>query len=198
MPIKICKMMILQKRHNAFPDKHRSVLQENKPFVQVCHHGLKRQRGHWSIELFQSKRCAIQLAAERSGRRELDLESNWVLAVKFSSEAVADALSQFEQETPQYNSPLVRGANTDRDGDKQLWQYNGPALPLLKADKDGILQVSAWTEKIDTWHSKTSSERGTTREDCLNCSAYLSADSSDQTIMYASQWAGRNILCDAT
>ena len=77
MPIKIRKMMILQKRHNAFLDKHRSVLQENKPFVQVCHHGLKRQRGHWSIELFQSKRCAIQLAAERSGRKAGSSKGKW-------------------------------------------------------------------------------------------------------------------------
>lgn len=149
----------VQKRYKAFLDKCGSVLEENKQFVlawandksdpQVCHHGLKRERGHWSIELSQSKRRAIELAAERSGRRELDPESNQVLAVKFSPEAVADALTQFEQETPQYKPPLVRGANTDIDGDKQMWQYNGPALPLLKADKDGILQVSAWTEKID-------------------------------------------------
>ena len=62
---------------------------------------------------------------------------------------MADALTQFEQETPHYKPPLVREANTDIDGDKWTWQYNGPALPLLKADKDGILQVSAWTEKID-------------------------------------------------
>ena len=47
------------------------------PFVQVCHHGLKRQRGHWSIELFQSKRCAIQLAAERSGRKAGSSKGKW-------------------------------------------------------------------------------------------------------------------------
>ena len=74
---KIRKMTILQERYNAFLDKHRSVLEENKPFVQVCHHGLKRQRGHWSIELFQSKRCAIQLAAERSGRKAGSSKGKW-------------------------------------------------------------------------------------------------------------------------
>ena len=66
-----------KQRYKAFLEKHRSDLEENKLSVQVCKNGLKRRRGQWSIELFQSKRCAIQLAAERSGRKAGSSKGKW-------------------------------------------------------------------------------------------------------------------------
>ena len=79
----------------------------------------------------------------------MDKETNAILAVEFSPEEVADALTKCEQETRQWRPPLVRNQwRTNKRGDMEVWQYNGPALPLLKVDKDGIPQVSAWIENI--------------------------------------------------
>ena len=79
---------------------------------------------------------------------EDDSESNRVLTVKFSSEAVPEALTQCEQETRRFKTPLVRGDNTDKDGDKQMWYFHGPAPPLFKVDNNFIPQVSAWSESV--------------------------------------------------
>ena len=77
-----------KERYKAFREKHRLDPEEKKPIVQVCQHGYKRQRGHWSIELFESKRGAIDLTATRSKRKELESQSYRVLAVQFSTEAL--------------------------------------------------------------------------------------------------------------
>ena len=79
---------------------------------------------------------------------EDDSESNRVPAVKFSPEAVPEALTQCEQETRRFKTPLVRGDNTDKDGDKQMWYFHGPAPPLFKVDNNFIPQVSAWSESV--------------------------------------------------
>ena len=79
---------------------------------------------------------------------EDDPESNRVVAVKFSSEAVAEALTQCEQETRRFKTPLARGDITDKDGDKQMWYFHGPTPPLFKVDNNFIPQVSAWSESV--------------------------------------------------
>ena len=71
-----------------------------------------------------------------------------VLAVKSSSEAVPEALTQCEQETRRFKTPLVRGDNTDKDEDKQMWYFHGHAPPLFKVDDNFIPQVSAWSESV--------------------------------------------------
>ena len=70
------------------------------------------------------------------------------VAVKFSPEAVPEALTQCEQETRRFKTPLVRGDNTDKDGDKQMWYFHGPAPSLFKVDNNFIPQVSAWSESV--------------------------------------------------
>ena len=119
-----------KERYKAFREKHRLDPEEKKPIVQVCQHGYKRQRGHWSIELFESKRGAIDLTATRSKRKELESQSYRVLAVQFSTEALVEALTQCEAETPKFKTRFVRGHNTDIDLDKQTWHWNGDTLPF--------------------------------------------------------------------
>ena len=121
-----------KERYKAFREKHRLDPEEKKPIVQVCQHGYKRQRGHWSIELFESKRGAIDLTATRSKRKELESQSYRVLAVQFSTEALAEALTQCEAETSKFKTRLVRGHNTDIHLDKQTWHWNGDTLPFFQ------------------------------------------------------------------
>ena len=94
------------------------------------------------------KRRAIQVTAARSRRKELDSQSNRVLAVEFSIEALADALTQWEGETRRFKTQLLRGDNTDIDLDKQMWYWDGPTLPLFRVDNNFIAQVSAWSESV--------------------------------------------------
>ena len=133
-----------KQRYKAFLEKHRSDLEENKLSVQVCQNGYKRQRGYWSIELFENKRRAIELTASKSKRKELESQSYRVLAVQFSIEALADALTQCEEETQKFKTRLVRGYNTDIHLDKQTWYWNGDILPLFQLDK----VVSVWSESV--------------------------------------------------
>ena len=94
------------------------------------------------------KRRAIQVTAARSRRKELDSQSNRVLAVEFSIEALADALTQCEGETRRFKTQLLRGDNTDIDLDKQMWYWNGPTVQLFRVDNNFIAQVSAWSESV--------------------------------------------------
>ena len=137
-----------KERYKAFREKHRLDLEEEKPFVQVCQHGYERQRGHWSIELFECKRRAIELTALRMKRRVLEPQSYRLLAVLFSTEALAKALTQCEKETPKFKTQLLRGHNTDIDLDKQTWYWNGDTLPLFQRDNNFNPQVSAWSESV--------------------------------------------------
>ena len=82
----------------------------------------------WSIELFENKRRAIELTASKSKRKKLESQSYRVLAVQFSIEALADALTQCEEETQKFKMRLVRGYNTDIHLDKQTWYWNGDML----------------------------------------------------------------------
>ena len=137
-----------KERYKAFREKHRLDPEEKKPIVQVCQHGYKRQRGHWSIELFECKRRAIELTALRMKRRVLEPQSYRLLAVLFSTEALAKALTQCEKETPKFKTQLLRGHNTDIDLDKQTWYWNGDTLPLFQRDNNFNPQVSAWSESV--------------------------------------------------
>ena len=119
-----------KQRYKAFLEKHRSDLEENKLSVQVCQNGYKRQ--NWSIELSENKRRAIELTASKSKRKELESQSYRVLAVQFSTEALAEALTQCEAETSKFKTRLVRGHNTDIHLDKQTWYWNGDTLPFFQ------------------------------------------------------------------
>jgi len=131
-----------KQRYKAFLEKHRSDLEENKLSVQVCQNGYKRQ--NWSIELSENKGRANELTASKSKRKELESQSYRVLAVQFSIEALADALTQCEEETQKFKTRLVRGYNTDIHLDKQTWYWNGDILPLFQLDK----VVSVWSESV--------------------------------------------------
>ena len=131
-----------KKRYEEFREKHASDLEEEKPIVQVCQHGYKRQRGRWSIDLFESKRRAIDLTAERMKRRVLESQSYGVLAVEFSTEALAGALIQIEEETPKFKTRLLRAENKDIHCDRRTWSWNDATLPLFSP------QVSARIERV--------------------------------------------------
>ena len=120
-----------KKRYNELREKHAPDLEEEKPIVQVCQHGYKRPRGHWSIDLFESKRRAIDLAAHRMKRRVLESQSYGVLAVEFSTEALAEALIQTEEETQKFKTRLLREENKDIHCDRRTWSWNGPLHCLL-------------------------------------------------------------------
>ena len=131
-----------KKRYEELREKHASEIEEEKPIVQVCQHGYKRPRGHWSIDLFESKRRAIDLAVHRMKRRVLESQSYGVLAVEFSTEALAEALIQTEEETQKFKTRLLREENKDIHCDRRTWSWNGPLLPLFSP------QVSAWIESV--------------------------------------------------
>ena len=139
-----------KQRYKAFLEKHRSDLEENKLSVQVCQNGYKRQ--NWSIELSENKGRANELTASKSKRKELESQSYRVLAVQFSTEALAEALTQCEAETPKFKTRLVRGHNTDIHLDKQTWYWNGDTLPFFQRDNNFIPQVSAWSESVIMQH----------------------------------------------
>ena len=136
-----------KQRYKAFLEKHRSDLEENKLSVQVCQNGYERQRGHWSIELFECKRRAIELTALRMKRRVLEPQSYRLLAVLFSTEALAKALTQCEKETRKFKTQLLREDNKDVHLDKATWYFNDDTLPLFQRDKHGV-KVSAWIESV--------------------------------------------------
>ena len=131
-----------KERYKAFREKHRLDPEEKKPIVQVCQHGYKRPRGHWSIDLFESKRRAIDLTAERMKRRVLESQSYGVLAVEFSTEALAEALIQTEEETQKFKTRLLREENKDIHCDRRTWSWNDATLPLFSP------QVSACIERV--------------------------------------------------
>ena len=125
-----------KERYKAFLEEHRSDLKENKLSAQVCQNGYERQRGQWSIELFESKQRAIDMTAFKSRLTELEPQSYQVLAVEFSIEALAHALTKCEEETQKSRTRLVRGHNTDIQFDKATWYWNGHTLPLFQRDKN--------------------------------------------------------------
>ena len=111
------------------------------PFVQVCHHGLKRQRGHWSIELFQSKRCAIQLAAERSGRKAGSSKGKW-----------RDDKEKGYQEQSQssWGKQKWRPDEEDRDGDTSQPRSNKDASDdCSKSSSEEPMSNSSATRSYD-------------------------------------------------
>ena len=103
------------------------------------------------------KRRAIQVTAARSRRKELDSQSNRVLAVEFSIEALAHALTECEEETAKSRTRLVRAHNRDPQFDQKTWFWNGatlPLVPLFQGDNKfplsvgATLEVSAWIESV--------------------------------------------------
>ena len=132
-----------KKRYEELSEKHASEIKHEKPIIQLCKHGYKRQRGRWSIDLFESKLRAIDLTAERMKRRVLESQSYAVLAVQFSTQALAEALIETEEETPKFKTRLLRAENKDIESDRRTWSWNGPLLPLFSD------QVSAWITSMD-------------------------------------------------
>ena len=131
-----------KKRYEELSEKHASEIKHEKPIIQLCKHGYKRQRGRWSIDLFESKLRAIDLTAERMKRRVLESQSYGVLAVEFSTEALAGALIQIEEETPKFKTRLLRAENKDIHCDRRTWSWNDATLPLFSP------QVSARIERV--------------------------------------------------
>ena len=135
-----------KKRYEELRDKHASEIKEDKPIIQLWQHGYKRPRVHWSIELFESKRRAIGLVRQKLKRRVLEPQSHAVLAVQFSTQALAEALIEIEEETSKFKTLLLREENKDIESDRRTWSWNGPLLPLFSD------QVSAWITSMD-WKS---------------------------------------------
>ena len=132
-----------KKRYEELRDKHASEIKEDKPIIQLCQHGYKRPRVHWSIDLFESKRRAIGLVRQKLKRRVLEPQSHAVLAVQFSTQALAEALIEIEEETSKFKTLLLREENKDIESDRRTWSWNGPLLPLFSD------QVSAWITSMD-------------------------------------------------
>ena len=130
-----------KKRYEELSEKHASEIKHEKPIIQLCKHGYKRQRSHWSIDLFESKLRAIDLATQRMKQRVLEPQSYEVLAVQFSTEALAGFLIEIEEETSKFQTRLLRAENKDIHCERGTWSWNGPLLPLFRP------QVSAWTER---------------------------------------------------
>ena len=130
-----------KKRYEELSEKHASEIKHEKPIIQLCEHGYKRQRGRWSIDLFESKLRAIDLATQRMKQRVLEPQSYEVLAVQFSTEALAGFLIEIEEETSKFQTRLLRADNKDIHCERGTWSWNGPLLPLFRP------QVSAWTER---------------------------------------------------
>ena len=132
---------VLSEMNEELSEKHASEIKEEKPIIHLCQHGYKRPRARWSIDLFESKRRAIGLVRQKLKRRVLDPQSHAVLAVQFSTQALAEALIETEEETPKFKTRLLRAENKDIESDRRTWSWNGPLLPLFSD------QVSAWIER---------------------------------------------------
>ena len=74
-------------------------------------------------------------------QRVLEPQSYGVLAVQFSTEALAEFLIETEEETQKFKTRLLREENKDIHCDRRTWSWNGPLLPLFSP------QVSAWMER---------------------------------------------------
>ena len=132
-----------KKRYEELSEKYASEIKHEKPIIQLCKHGYKRPRVHWSINLFESKRRAIGLVRQKLKRRVLEPQSHAVLAVQFSTQALAEALIEIEEETSKFKTLLLREENKDIESDRRTWSWNGPLLPLFSD------QVSAWITSMD-------------------------------------------------
>ena len=130
-----------KKRYVELRKKHASEIKEEKPIIHLCQHGYKRPRARWSIDLFESKPRAIDLMRQKMKRRVLESQSYAVLAVQFSTQALAEALIETEEETPKFKTRLLRAENKDIHCERGTWSWNGPLLPLFSP------QVSAWMER---------------------------------------------------
>ena len=144
-------------RYMTFLQTQRSVLEGNKVSVKVCPNGYERQRAQWSIELFEDKQRAIDSAWCFNKQFQLEQQSYQVLAVEFSIEALAHALTECEEETAKSRTRLVRAHNRDPQFDQKTWFWNGatlPLVPLFQGDNKfplsvgATLQVSAWIESV--------------------------------------------------